>query len=238
MKLNSYWLGRVRSCFLFLLLLATLGLSRGEAAKKEAPVTTDMRPVLISGVRPEYPYEARRDHITGRGIVVMKIDPVTGNVASCEMAQSTGSDILDEAVLVAVRQWHFKPGAAMMVKTPVMFTMDGVFTDYHVKGKPVDQALAHFLGRGTVENGPSPAYPRSVPWTNKQGKGVYEIHVRKDGIVSEVKILHQSGDEMFDRTTVDTLRTWRFRRGPLIVELPLAFRLTPTNYSVAIPKGR
>jgi TonB family protein len=220
-----------------LLVFAALRVTGVEAAKKEAPVKTDLRAVLISGVRPEYPYEARRNHITGRGIVVLKIDPATGNVASCEMAQSTGTDILDEAVLVAVRQWHFKPGTAKMVKTPVMFTMDGVYTDYHVKGKPVDAALAHFLGKGTVENATTPAYPHSVPWTNKQGKGVYEIHVRKDGTVSEVKILHQSGDEIFDRTTVDTLRDWRFRRGPLIVELPLAFRLTPTNYSIAIPKG-
>ena len=76
-----------------------------------------------------------------------------------------------------------------------------------------------------------------LPWTDKHGKGVYEIHVRKDGTVSDVKILHQSGDEIFDRTTVDTLRNWRFRRGPLIVELPLAFSLTPTHYSVGISKA-
>jgi len=225
-------------CLLFpLLVFMAFGVTAVKAAKKEAPARADLRPVLVSGFRPEYPYEARRNHITGRGIVVMKIDPATGNVASCEMAQSTGTDILDQAVLVAVRHWHFKPGTAATVKTPVMFTMDGVYTDYHVKGKSVDAAMAHFLGKGTLENGPTPAYPHSVPWTNRQGKGMYEIHVRKDGTVSEVKILHPSGDEIFDRTTVDTLRTWRFRRGPLIVELPLAFRLTPTNYSVAIPNG-
>src|SRR4051794_7833024 len=205
MKPNSYLLAKVR-CFLpFLLFLAALGCTGVEAAKKEAPVTTDLRPVLISGARPEYPYEARRDHITGRGVGMMKIDPATGNVTSCEMVQSTGSDILDAAVLTAFRQWHFKPGVAKAVKVPVMFTMDGVFTDYHVKGKPVDAALAHFLGKGAVESGPTPAYPHSVPWTNKQGEGVYQIHVRKDGTVSDVKILHQSGDEIFDRTTVDTL---------------------------------
>ena len=186
----------------------------------------------------KYPYEARRNHITGRGIAVMKIDRATGRVTSCHMEQSTGSDLLDNAALDAFREWRFKPGGAIdAVRVPIMFTMNGVFTDYHVKGRPVDEALAHFLGKGTVENGPTPAYPRSVPWTNKQGKGVYEIHVRKDGTVSDVKILHQSGDDTFDRTTVDTLRKWRFRRGPLVVELPLAFRLTPTNYSVAIPKG-
>jgi TonB family protein len=108
--------------------------------------------------------------------------------------------------------------------------------DYHVKEKSMDEALAGFLGRGTVDNGPVPAYPRSIPWTKKQGKGVYEIHVRKDGTVSEVKILKRSGDEVLDRTAVETLRKWHLRRGPLILELPLAFRLTPGHYSVDIPK--
>lgn len=43
---------------------------------------------------------------------------------------------------------------------------------------------------------------------------------------------------MAQRTVVDTLEKWRLRRGPLIVELPLAFTLTPTHYSVVIPKTR
>lgn len=228
----------MRCLLLSFLVFAILGV-RSVPATKEANSKIAARAVLVSGYRPDYPYEARRNRITGRGIVVMKIDRATGNVTSCQMEQSTGNDLLDNAALDALRGWRFKPSDAIDgVRVPVMFTMNGVFTDYHVKGRPVDEALAHFLGKGTVENGPTPAYPHSIPWTNKEGKGVYEIHVRKDGTVSEVKILHPSGDEIFDRTTVDTLGKWRFRRGPLVVELPLAFRLTPTNFSVAIPKGR
>jgi TonB family protein len=70
----------------------------------------------------------------------------------------------------------------------------------------MDDALTAFLGKGTVTKGPIPAYPRSVPWMDKQGKGVYELHVQKDGSVSEVRILKSSGDEIFDRTAVDMLR--------------------------------
>lgn len=100
------------------------------------------------------------------------------------------------------------------------------------------EALAAFLGKGTVIKAPIPAYPRTIPWTIKQGKGVYELHVQKDGSVSEVKILKRSGDEVFDRTAVETLRRWKLRRGPLNLELPLAFKLTPTSYEVNIPKDR
>jgi TonB family protein len=223
-----------------ILFLTLLGIGSVQGVTNQTN-SKDKRPVLISGVRPEYPYEARVRRITGSGIAVMKIDRATGNVTSCEMAVSTGSRILDDAALAAFRTFRFKPGGPAMAKCPITFTMSGaanqVLTEYHVKEKPTDQALAPFLGKGTVDKGPMPAYPRSVPWTDKQGKGVYEIHVRKDGTVSDVKILKRSGDEVFDRTVVETLRTWRLRRGPLILELPLAFTLTPTHYSVNIPKN-
>lgn len=229
---------------LAVLLVTFVWASHAQAATEKDNFKLDERAVqavVISGVQPEYPYEARLHHITGRGVVLIRIDRATGKVASCEMARSTGSPILDEAALRAFQRWRFKPGTVDGVRIPITFTMAGYDAEaytYHVKQKPTDQALAPFLGKGTVDKGPMPAYPGLVPWTDKQGRGVYEIRVRKDGTVSEVKILKWSGDEVFDRTVVETLLKWRFRRGPLIVELPLAFSLTPTHYSVFIPKGR
>jgi TonB family protein len=171
----------------------------------------------------------------------MELDRSTGKVKTAYMAPSTGSSILDGAALGAFRQWRFKPGTRSPVKTPITFTVGGrarFVTDYRVKQKPMDEALAHFLGKGTVLKGPIPAYPRFPLWSFKQGKGDYELHVQKDGSVSEVKILKGSGDDTFDRVTVKTLREWRFRRGPLVLELPLQFALTPASYSVEIPKER
>jgi TonB family protein len=200
---------------------------------------TDPRAVAIFAQPPEYPYLARSRRITGSGVVSMLVDSVTGKVTSCRMVVSTGSVILDGACLDAFRQWRFKPGMMKEVRVPITFTTGGrVSVEYRVKEKSMDDALAAFLGKGTVTKGPIPAYPRSVPWTNKEGRGVYELHVRKDGTVSEVKVLKRSGDETFDRTAVDTLRQWRLHRGPLVLELPLAFKLTATHYSVDIPKDR
>jgi TonB family protein len=99
----------------------------------------------------------------------------------------------------------------------------------------MDEMLAPFLGKGTVLNGPSPSYPFPPPWTNKQGDGKYELHVGKNGQVEEVRILKRSGDSTFDRVAVATLRKWRLRRGPMVVELPLAFKLTPQTYDIWIP---
>jgi TonB family protein len=85
-----------------------------------------------------------------------------------------------------------------------------------------------------VLKGPIPAYPRPPAWTNKQGKGVYELHAGSDGKVQRVRILKSSGDAVFDRESVKTLGKWRLRRGPLVLELPLSFQLTPNHYSVDV----
>jgi TonB family protein len=104
-----------------------------------------------------------------------------------------------------------------------------------LKAPHMDQALAPFLGKENVIKAPMPVYPANPPWTSKQGRGVYEIHVNSAGIVSEVKILKFSGDPTFDNVTVNTLRQWRLRHGPKIIELPLAFVMTPDNCRIWIP---
>lgn len=233
--------GLTRACAVLLVVFAA-AIQDVRAAKPQEHLQPDYRAVVISGPRPDYPYEARRGRITGSGVVVIQVDTSTGKVVSCQMNPSTGNTVLDAAALYAFRQWRFKPGTVAMARIPIHFVMSGmsaeVRTEYHVKEKPMDDALAAFLGKGTVEKGPIPAYPRSVPWTTKEGNGRYELHVGRDGRVAEVRVLKRSGDEIFDRTTVETLRRWRLRRGPLILELPLSFKLTPSHYSVSIPKTR
>jgi periplasmic protein TonB len=83
------------------------------------------RAKAISAPRPEYPYEARRARMTGSGVVLMTVDTASGAVTSAVMAQSTGSPVLDNAVLSAFRRWRFQPGTVSRVRTPITFTMSG-----------------------------------------------------------------------------------------------------------------
>lgn len=78
---------------------------------------------VIFAPKPEYPYEARRSHITGSGVCVMTIDPGSGSVTSADMARSTGSPILDNAATSACRRWRFKPGTVSKFTTPISFTV-------------------------------------------------------------------------------------------------------------------
>jgi len=196
-----------------------------------------VKALAVYAPRPQYPYEARARRQAGAGVAILTIDPNTGFVKKAEMATSTGYQILDNAALAAFGLWEFKPGTVSKVKIPIRFTMRGsVVTELVVMQKrDMDKILAPLLGKDTVLNGPSPRYPLSPPWTNKQGDGKYELHVGKNGKVEKVKILKSSGDRTFDRVAVETLRKWQLRRGPMVVELPLAFKLTPQMYDIWIP---
>lgn len=79
----------------------------------------------VSAPRPEYPYEARRQKITGDGVVVMTVDPVTGNVTSASLSKTTGSPFLDNAAVTGFKRWRFRPGSVSSVTCPVTFTLTG-----------------------------------------------------------------------------------------------------------------
>jgi TonB family protein len=81
--------------------------------------------LAMNAPRPEYPYEARRQRVTGTGIVAMTIDPISGNVSSVWMSKSTGSAVLDNAALAGFRKWRFKPRTVSSVTCPVTFTLTG-----------------------------------------------------------------------------------------------------------------
>jgi protein TonB len=79
----------------------------------------------LSAPRPEYPYEARRQKITGNGIAVMTVDSASGRVINVVMQESTENPVLDNAAVAAFRRWRFKPGTVSRVKSPITFTLAG-----------------------------------------------------------------------------------------------------------------
>ncbi len=203
-------------------------------APPELPEKT--KAVVISATPPDYPYQARRERMTGSGIVVLDINKATGLVTRAYMAKSTGHGILDDETIRTFKQWRFKPGTISNLKTPITFTLQGGRLSYEFKEKPMGDVLARYLGQGTVIKGPLPSYPSFQPWTYKSGAGVYELHAGSDGHVNDVRILKSSGDETFDKIVGKTLRKWVLARGPIIIELPLRFTLTPEKYSIDVAR--
>jgi periplasmic protein TonB len=81
--------------------------------------------LALNAPRPEYPYEARRQKITGDGIAVLTIDPNSGDVTHVAMAKSTGNQFLDNAAVAGFSRWRFKPGTVSSVTCPITFTLTG-----------------------------------------------------------------------------------------------------------------
>ena len=100
-------------------------------AKMKANATSGLQSLslarinALSASRPEYPYEARRQKVTGNGIVIMTIDFVTGRVTDVMMDESTGSLVLDNAAMTGFQRWRFKPGTVSRVRSPITFTITG-----------------------------------------------------------------------------------------------------------------
>jgi len=84
-----------------------------------------IRAAVLYGPRPPYPYEARRDHVTGSGIALLTIDPSTGRVIDARMRQSTGSAVLDNVTVDTLRGWRFKPIGMRTVNVPITYTLAG-----------------------------------------------------------------------------------------------------------------
>lgn len=81
--------------------------------------------LALSAPRPEYPYEARRQRTTGSGVAELTVDRNSGNVIDVRMFPSTGSTILDNAAVNALRRWRFKSGDLTTIHVPITFTLTG-----------------------------------------------------------------------------------------------------------------
>jgi TonB family protein len=73
--------------------------------------------------RPEYPADARRDHLTGSGLFALHI-AADGHVARVEALKSIGHPSLDQAAIAAFRQWRFRPRSIQLVRVPIRY-VDG-----------------------------------------------------------------------------------------------------------------
>src|SRR4051812_36627198 len=85
-------------------------------------------PILVCGSEhaayappPQYPAEAKANHLTGSGVFALHIRP-DGDVARVDAEKSIGHRILDDAATSAFREWRFHPReAAWVLRIPIRY---------------------------------------------------------------------------------------------------------------------
>jgi TonB family protein len=110
----------IRLLLLFLAYIITfsfVSLADGQSASPSVSL-----PEAIYKPQPVYRPEWAKQGLSGKGVVLVTIDPKTGTVAGVRMLQSTGNSLLDGAALDAYSKWRFKPGSVSQVKMPIEFT--------------------------------------------------------------------------------------------------------------------
>lgn len=56
-----------------------------------------------------------------------------------------------------------------------------------------------------------PPYPMLARRMGEEGEVLLDVHVDRDGRVTEVRLRQSSGSDLLDRTAIDTVRQWRFQ---------------------------
>jgi protein TonB len=186
-------------------------------ASAQVNISEKPKALALYAPRPQYPYEARSKHMTGRGIAGLSVDPSTGYVKSDQMLKSTGHQILDDSALEALRQWRFRPGTADKVKIPINFTIQA-FRDWaRVKG--------HSLWLHNALYWSLPEYPGEARDKGLTGKGVAVVKVDPaTGYVTSVSMVKSTGYELLDNAALRAFRQWRFKpRSITTLEIPIQF---------------
>jgi TonB family protein len=80
----------------------------------------------LTGPAPEYPAEAARQKLSGRGVYLLHFDQSTGSVIDVTIVESAGSPLLDQASITAFRQWHEDPHCAKEATLTMTFARTGV----------------------------------------------------------------------------------------------------------------
>jgi TonB family protein len=95
-----------RRCFAALMLLACgVTTVHGYIVSEE-----QVKRMVISTPRPEYPFEARRRWVEGSGSFILRVQIRTGLVKTVTIERSTGSQLLDSSAVTTLKRWRFKPG--------------------------------------------------------------------------------------------------------------------------------
>jgi TonB family protein len=179
------------------------------AAQDEAPVKP-VGPVRISGgvmtgniktmVPPVYPADAKRQHVEG-SVVLHVIVGKNGEVKKLDVI--SGSPLLSDAAIDAVKRWTYKPyllnGEPVEVETTIT-------VNFSFGSGP--NAIKAGITAGHLVSAPAPTYPAKAKAAGIEGAVVLHGMIEKDGTLDHLTVV--SGREELRQAALDAASRWRY----------------------------
>lgn len=109
---------------------------------------------LIYAPDPTYPAGAARQGLSGRGVFISDLSLMYGSVDNVRVLTSTGSKVLDDAAMAALRNWTFRRWTIYKAAIPVEFDASGrvrVGADPN-EGPVISAILAHMTQTRTAKH--------------------------------------------------------------------------------------
>ena len=172
-----------------------------------------------------YPTEAQTAGVQGEVRVDLTIDK-TGHVQEVRVVQSTAASasgqapaalqaLLNEAAIVAARQWEYEPTVLNGVTVPVIVTANVrfVLTPRETSVPPTQAAPAPVRVGGNVKMPTktrhiSAVYPAAAQAARVQGTVIIEVTLDAQGRVSDARILRSI--PLLDQAALDAVRQWEY----------------------------
>ncbi len=139
-----------------------MGLALASGARAEGPAPADVTPpIVVDHVDAVYPTSALADQKHADVVLALTVD-VDGHVSKVDVLQSGGAD-LDEAAIIAARQWTFTPAmrggkpVASRIKVPFHFAPPAPPPEVVETPHPADELPVH----PAVQAAPAPPAPVS-----------------------------------------------------------------------------
>jgi TonB family protein len=218
---------------LIIVLLSATAAAQEQVYKPGDGVTA---PVPIDQPRPEY----RSDALTARieGIVTLEcVVRADGTVSEGRVTKPLFPS-LDEAALLTLSEWKFKPGTKDGNPVPVRVTVEMSFSltaSPEARGPRVDSAEVFKPSKEVTTpkllSEVKPQYTAQAMRERAEGAIRMDCVVLPDGTVGDVRVREALHPDL-DREAVRAVRRWRFEPGtregvavPVQVEIEMSFRL-------------
>ena len=157
-------------------------------------------------VQPQYPADAKANHIEGNVIIRVQIDE-RGLVSDSHVV--SGPEALQQAALTAVRQWTFSKDARLPANTEV--TISFRVDEGTAQGFPPTDGVQRIRVGGNVQSTNlitkiPPMYPPEAKRDRVQGRVRLNVLIGEDGSVKDVVLIE--GEPVLADAAIPAVRQW------------------------------